>query len=261
LPHSLSNALGFLTTAVIIEVLLGLLFSFIYNLIPKSLKNFKGSKYLAVIPALGEGLVIVAFVLTLVLALPVAPTLKAGITDSKIGSSIVQRTSAAEKNLSEVFGGVVEDALTYLTIEPGSNQNISLNIASENLTVDQTSEEVMFRMVNEERLKAGIATLSSSQEIATVSRAYAYDMWKRHYFSHYSPEGQNVGNRFENAEIRYTFAGENLALAPTLTLAMNGLMNSEGHRANILNPRFKKIGIGVVDNGVYGKIFVQEFTD
>jgi len=46
-----------------------------------------------------------------------------------------------------------------------------------------------------------------------------------------------------------------------LSTAHNGLMNSEGHRANILEPEFRKIGIGVIDNGVYGKMFVQVFTD
>jgi uncharacterized protein YkwD len=42
---------------------------------------------------------------------------------------------------------------------------------------------------------------------------------------------------------------------------MQGLLNSPGHRANILNGNFKKVGIGVMDAGVYGKMFVQEFTD
>lgn len=48
---------------------------------------------------------------------------------------------------------------------------------------------------------------------------------------------------------------------PTVIVAHNGLMNSEGHRANILSPEFSRVGIGVIDNGIYGKIFVQIFTD
>ena len=63
------------------------------------------------------------------------------------------------------------------------------------------------------------------------------------------------------ANIEFTYAGENLALAPSTPLAMQGLMNSPGHRANILNPNFKKIGIGVIDGGIYGKMYSQEFTD
>ncbi len=38
-------------------------------------------------------------------------------------------------------------------------------------------------------------------------------------------------------------------------------MNSQGHKENILEVKFKKVGIGVIDNGYYGKMFVQVFSD
>jgi len=63
------------------------------------------------------------------------------------------------------------------------------------------------------------------------------------------------------AGITFNVVGENLALSPTLLIAHTGLMNSEGHRKNILDPAFHHLGIGVIDNGIYGKIFVQIFTD
>jgi uncharacterized protein YkwD len=86
-------------------------------------------------------------------------------------------------------------------------------------------------------------------------------MWRRNYFGHVSPEGHDAGDRLNAAEVSYQMAGENLALAPTLQSAHTGLMNSEGHRANILDPDFRRVGIGVIDNGYYGKMFVQVFTD
>lgn len=55
--------------------------------------------------------------------------------------------------------------------------------------------------------------------------------------------------------------GENLALSPNVTLAMQGLMGSKGHRANILSTNFGKIGMGVIDGGIIGEVFCQEFTD
>jgi uncharacterized protein YkwD len=64
-----------------------------------------------------------------------------------------------------------------------------------------------------------------------------------------------------DARINYSAAGENLALAPTTEFAHDGLMNSPGHRANILNGQFRRVGIGVMDGGIYGKMFVQEFTN
>ena len=65
----------------------------------------------------------------------------------------------------------------------------------------------------------------------------------------------------EKAGIKFGAAGENIAYASTLELAHNGLMRSPGHRANILSDDFKRIGIGVMDGGIYGKMFGQDFLD
>ena len=94
-----------------------------------------------------------------------------------------------------------------------------------------------------------------------MARDHATDMWERKYFGHVSPEGKDVGNRLREAEVDYNYAGENLALAPTVSTAHVGLMNSEGHKENILDQNYYKVGIGVIDNGVYGKMFVQVFTN
>jgi uncharacterized protein YkwD len=261
LPHSLSNALGFLFTAVVIEMILGYLLIAAIKRLPDKYFKVWWNKFLAVLPATGEGLVLVSFILTLIVSLPVNPKLKSDVSKSKIGSYLVRQTVGIEKGLNEIFGGVIEDSLTYLTIRPGSRESIPLNIDSRTLSVDEISETEMFKIVNAERRKAGVTELSWAPQIVPVSRAHARDMWERSYFSHVSPEGRDVGDRLGEAGINYNFAGENLALAPTLAMAHNGLMNSEGHRANILEPSFKKIGIGVIDNGIYGKMFVQVFTD
>ena len=63
------------------------------------------------------------------------------------------------------------------------------------------------------------------------------------------------------ANIAFNYAGENLALAPNTDLAMKGFMQSPGHKANILSLDFGKVGIGVIDGGIYGEMFCQDFTD
>ena len=261
LSHSISNALGFLITAIILEALLGFILAHLITKLPEKYWKNKWSKFLALIPALGEGIVLIAFILTLILGLPVRPVLKKDVTDSKIGSYMLMQTSGAEKFVNEIFGGVIEASLTYLTIKPGSKESIPIAVERTELTVDFVSETEMFKFVNRERRDKGISELSWAPEIVPVSRAHAKDMWERKYFSHYSPEGYDVGDRLDKAGIEYRLAGENLAMAPTLATANTGFMNSEGHRANILEPKFKKVGIGVIDNGVYGKMFVQVFTD
>ncbi|MCJ7805761.1 CvpA family protein [Patescibacteria group bacterium] len=261
LSHSIANALGFLLTAILSEALLGYVFAHLITKLPEKYWNSKYSKYLAILPALGEGLILIAFILTFILGLPVNPQLKEAESKSKIGGLIIKETSGVEKKINEIFGGAVNESLTYFTIKPGSKESVPLTVGSQNLSVDSQSEEQMFAMVNKERTSRGVAALTWSPAITEVARAHAKDMWVRQYFSHYSPEGQDVGDRLTAAHISFSFAGENLALAPTVETAMTGLINSEGHRANILEPRFHKVGIGLIDNGFYGKMFVQVFTD
>jgi uncharacterized protein YkwD len=63
------------------------------------------------------------------------------------------------------------------------------------------------------------------------------------------------------AGIHFITAGENLALGQTLSICHRGLMNSPGHRANILRPTFGRVGIGVLDGGMYGLMISQEFRN
>ena len=111
------------------------------------------------------------------------------------------------------------------------------------------------------RVRQGLPPVSFDDKLRDVARAHSKDMFKRGYFSHYTLEGLSPFDRMEDAQITYQYAGENLALAPTTPFAMQGLMNSPGHRANILNPNFNKVGIGVIDGGIFGKMYSQEFSD
>jgi uncharacterized protein YkwD len=97
--------------------------------------------------------------------------------------------------------------------------------------------------------------------MAEVARAHSRDMFARGYFSHVSPDGGKLSERIRQRELRYLLAGENLALAPTLPMAHQGLMNSPGHRANILRPHFGRLGIGVLDGGAHGLMVTQNFRN
>ncbi len=261
LSASASNAVGFLLTAVLAEAVLGTIFARLAEKLSKRRLKPVIDRALAFLPATGEVAILTAFFLTFALALPVNPRLKADVADSKIGALLIERTAGLEARLNEIFGGVIEQSLTSLTIKPNSRERVSLTIEAQELEVDEVAEAEMFRLINEERRKAGMAEISWSPEMVVVARAHATDMWERRYFGHFSPEGEDVGDRLARAGIDYTLAGENLALAPTISTAHTGLMNSPGHRANILEAKFGKVGIGVIDNGIYGKMFVQVFTD
>jgi uncharacterized protein YkwD len=86
-------------------------------------------------------------------------------------------------------------------------------------------------------------------------------MFVRGYFAHVNPDGKDPFDRMRDFNVRFMTAGENLALAQTVGIAHNNLMNSPGHRANILNPDFGRLGIGIMDGGFYGLMISQEFRN
>ncbi len=261
LPKIAANPVGFLLVWLITETLF---FSVFGGLLSKMIKNLSASKanrLFGFIPSTINTLLFASFVLLFVVSLPVRPDIKKDIFDSKIGSFLVAKATILERPFNSIFGPIAKQGLTFLTVKPEEKGSIPLEFTQKQLTVDNQSEKIMFDLVNKERVSQGIAPLVWNESLASVGRAHSKDMFERGYFSHYSPEGKDVGDRLEQAGIGYSFAGENLALAPNVQRAHTGLMNSEGHRRNILDPAFKKVGIGAIDGGVYGKMFTQVFTN
>ena len=116
----------------------------------------------------------------------------------------------------------------------------------------------MLELVNHERARAGAPPLALHGELSEVARLKSQDMVQNNYFAHQSP---TYGSPFEMMRafgISYRMAGENLALAGSVDRAHSALMNSSGHRANILNARYTHIGIGMVQ-GSRGQYYTQMF--
>lgn len=120
-------------------------------------------------------------------------------------------------------------------------------------------EQTMLNLVNSARASAGLQPLQADMSLVKLARLKGQDMIDKNYFSHTSPTYGSPFDMMKSAGISYRYAGENLAGAPTVDSAHTNLMNSSGHRANILNGNFTKVGIGVVNGGPYGKMFVQMF--
>lgn len=262
LPRGIANAAGFLIMGFVFEIFLSALIHKVIKHIPPSWLGSKIENLLGVFPAIGNAAIISAFILTLIVTLPVKGSMKSDIVNSKLGGLLIRQTQGLEKDLNQIFGGAIEESLTFLTIKPESGETISLNFTQKDLTIDQQAEEELFELVNQERRKKNLKLLKfNTGKLKEVARDHAKDMFQRGFFSHYNPEGESPFDRMDKAGITYKAAGENLALAPTVILAHQGLMNSPGHRENILSSDFGEIGIGVIDGGIYGKMFVQEFMN
>ncbi|MBI2330168.1 CvpA family protein [Candidatus Daviesbacteria bacterium] len=259
IPHGLSLVLGFMAVWFLAEVIL---FLFIRLSLPKILKlKIPGSRVLSMIPAFLRGLVFIALALIMVATFPIQPSIKKSVLDSKLGSRILKYTSSLEQPIKQVFGGISNDSLTFLTVKPKTDERVNLGFQTNEFTTDEASENRMVDLVNFERTSKGFKPLIFDRGLRAIARGHSADMLRRGYFAHYSPEGKTVADRVLEAGIDFLVVGENLAYAPNVELAHNGFMKSAGHKANILSADYGKIGIGVMDGGVYGEMFTQVFTD
>lgn len=274
LPSGIANAAAFLLVGFISEVLFSKLITFSYKRFYPRILNFLEQKnlskkvsiidkILSVLPAIGEALIFTAFILTLLVALPIQGSIKKNIVTSKIGGPLVSKTQGIERELNGIFGQAVNESLTFITVNPNpqTQERVDLQFTQTDIAIDQNAEMTMLQLVNSERQKMGLSKLTMNESLRSLARDYAKDMFARGYFSHYNPEGESPFDRMKQRNISFIAAGENLALAPNVQLAHQGLMNSPGHKANILSPDFGTVGIGVIDGGIYGQMFVQEFTN
>lgn len=119
----------------------------------------------------------------------------------------------------------------------------------------QFAEQVL-DLVNQERSKAGLSSLSMSEELSNMAMVKAQDMYNNNYFDHNSPTHGSPFDMMKEFGITYNTAGENIAKGQTSpTQVMKDWMNSPGHKANILNNGYTQIGISYYNNA-----WVQEFT-
>lgn len=195
----------------------------------------------------------------------------AGNCTSNFYNNIIIRYTTAYNPYNQVTTGTkpqLPDTSDDNTKTDNTNTNANPNVPDTAKDTDTTvsnsanqAELEVVRLVNEERTKAGLKPLTYSAELSKVARAKSQDMADKNYFSHTSPTYGDPFTMMKSFGISYRTAGENIAKGySSAASVMNGWMNSEGHRANILNGSFGKIGVGcVVKNGT--TYWTQMFTD
>ena len=146
-------------------------------------------------------------------------------------------------------------------VYPNNTGNLGSSDTESGTTTSQLTadEQEVFDLINAKRVANGLSALKIDDELQNVARVKAQDMVNNNYFSHTSPTYGSPFDMMKSFGISYKTAGENIAGNSSNSAAVNAWMNSEGHRANILNSSFNYTGIGVVSSPKYGKIYVQMF--
>lgn len=255
-----AGPLSFIVALILSRVVLERIATEIVQRVPARTHRHILNKILGIVPGMLSGLIWAALLATLFLLMPLTK-ISTDTHESKFSEVLVSKVSWLQSEVSPVFSGALNSIARKTTIESGNKETIKLPFTTTKAKERPELAVEMLVLVNKERTKRGLNALKADPEMASVALQHSEDMLARGYFSHYTPEGHSPFDRIQKAEVRFITAGENLALAPTLEQAHTGLMNSPGHRANILNKRFGRLGIGILDAGVYGLMITQNFRN
>lgn len=253
--------LGFLLTFFLARLVFGLIANLILRSVPHETHRHVANQALGTVPGLVNGLIYGTIIAALLLSLPISNGLSSATRDSRIAGRMAEGAEWLHDKFSPVFNDAIQRTMNRMTVNPESKESVELHYTVKNPDVRPDLEARMLEMVNEERAKHGLKPLAADPEMAVVARLHSRDMFARGYFSHNTPEGKDPFDRMKAKGVRFLTAGENLALAQTLRMAHNGLMNSPGHRANILNASYGRLGIGILDGGIYGLMVTQNFRN
>ena len=119
-----------------------------------------------------------------------------------------------------------------------------------------SAEKQIFDQLNQERQNAGLSALEWNDRVAEAARSHAEALSQNSELAHQYTGEPSLTARLAATGIRFTQAAENVARTEFVEDVHLSLMNSPGHRANILNPGYNAAGIGVVERA--GRIYVAQ---
>ncbi|HET8569561.1 MAG TPA: CvpA family protein [Candidatus Limnocylindria bacterium] len=213
---------------------------------------------LGVVPGIARAVLILAVILAASLALPLPRDARSAIDRSSIARVMLAEVAALQPRLGDLMGADGSQPLFVTRLGADDRQSLDLPEGLA-LEVDPEAERELVRLVNEERSARGLGALALDERLVSVARLHSEEMFRLRYFGHVSPVTGSPFDRLAKAGIPYARAGENLAYARSVATAHRGLMESPGHRENILRPEYARIGVGAVSAGPYGRMFTQLF--
>lgn len=251
----------FLVSIVLARMLLALILDNVLKFVPDSVHENLSNKLLGTIPGSINGVIFAALLAIVISGVPLGNNFSEEAQNSSMVYKLTARTKWIEEKIRPVFSNMLNERETVITIHPETNKLIKLPYKINSSKTRPDLEAQMLVLINRERVERNLKPLKADPPLRDVARNHSIDMFKRGYFSHSTPEGKDPFDRIRKAKISFMTAGENLALSPNLKTAHSGLMESPGHKANILHRDFGRVGIGIIDGGSNGIMVTQNFRN
>ncbi|MFA1821312.1 CAP-associated domain-containing protein [Virgibacillus oceani] len=189
-------------------------------------------------------------------------TIRKGLTNYEIESNGEYNTFELDNNYVTIFFDLHEnDTVTAIQI-------ISKNLEEEKEgffgepreELKKGFEYQLFDITNAARVARDLPPLEWHEPVKETARSHSNDMADNNYFSHTNLDGESPFDRIEADAISFQMAGENLAAGQTSSIfAHEGLMNSAGHRENILKSEYQELGVGVAFNEDAQPFYTEKF--
>ncbi|MDU6961749.1 MAG: CAP domain-containing protein, partial [Staphylococcus sp.] len=148
-----------------------------------------------------------------------------------------------------------------LQVSESMENRLQKQYGAPSTTLEKSFEYQNFDLVNAERKQHGLNTLDYSKKISNTARKHSEDMVKNNYFEHTDLNGHSPFDRMKRDGIQFNAAAENLAYGQQSSIyAHEGLMNSLGHRENILNTHVNTLGVGVDFNNKRQPFWTENYA-
>jgi uncharacterized protein YkwD len=122
-------------------------------------------------------------------------------------------------------------------------------------------QQQVLALINQNRRQGGCQAVSLDRRLILAAYGHATDMARRNYFAHESLNGEGAGDRVTDAGFQWSRYGENIARGPSSAYeVVDGWMHSPEHRENIMDCRFREMGIGLAFSGDKESYWVQDFA-
>jgi len=256
-----TTPLLFLACIVLARLLLAVILDNLLKKVPADAHEQTANKVLGIVPGLINGLIFAALLAIIISGVPLGNKFSEEAQNSSVVYELTSRTKWIENKARPVFSDMLKESGTIFTIHPETNKLIRLPFKINTSKARPDLESRMLVLINRERSRRNLKPLQADPSLREVARKHSIDMFRRGYFSHNTPDGTDPFDRIRRANISFMTAGENLALSPNLQTAHEGLMESPGHKANILHRDFGRVGIGIIDGGANGIMVTQNFRN
>ncbi len=204
------------------------------------------------------------------------PSLAAPSSITTTTSTLATVSTTTEQSVSSVTTTVTSVSTTVAPVEttgsstttPSSTETASTetSITTTMATTSTTTStppsvtepvgdhaQQVLALTNVERLNVGCPELTLNSQLNAAAVGHSADMAARDFFDHVDPEGRDAGSRIDASGYQWQRWGENIAVGhQSAADVVQGWMNSDGHRANILNCDFRELGVGHATNGATG---------